>query len=93
MHEARAFVFRQKAVQAYQKAMRSNIADETRRAWLIVERDWIKMAEREEAKLKDSAARHRQEASLSDQRGSRASWEELEAAVDAIQIKLRQDRP
>ena len=46
MHEARAFAFRQKATQAYQKAMRPNITDETRRAWLIVERDWIKMAER-----------------------------------------------
>ena len=51
MHEARAFAFRQRATQAYQKAMRPNIPDETRRAWLIVERDWIKMAEREEAKL------------------------------------------
>ena len=92
MHEARAFAFRQRATQAYQKAMRPNIPDETRRAWLIVERDWIKMAEREEAKLNDPAATHRQEASLSDQQQpSSASWEELEAAVNAI--KLRQDRP
>ena len=93
MHEARAFAFRQRAIQAHQKAMRQNIPDETRRAWLIVERDWVKMAEREEAKLNDPAARHRQEASLSDQRSSqaRASWEELEAVVDAT--KLRQDRP
>jgi hypothetical protein len=93
MHEARAFAFRQRAIQAYQKATRPNIPDETRRAWLIVERDWIRMAEREEAKLNDPAARHRQEASLSDQRSSqaRASWEELEAAVDAI--KLGKDRP
>ena len=86
MHEARAFAFRQRATQAYQKATRPNIPDETRRAWLIIERDWIKMAEREEAKLNDPAARHRQEPSLSDQRSSqaRASWEELEASVDAI---------
>ena len=55
MHEARAFVFRQRATQAYQKAMRPNIPDETRRAWLIIERDWTKMAEREEAKLKSRA--------------------------------------
>ena len=51
MHEARAFAFRQRATQAYQKAMRPNIPDETRRAWLIIERDWTKMAEQEEAKL------------------------------------------
>ena len=55
MHEARAFAFRQRATQAYQKAMRPNIPDETRRAWLIIEREWIKMAEREEAKLNDPA--------------------------------------
>ena len=107
MHAARAFAFRQRATQAYQKAMRPNIPDETRRAWLIIERDWTKMAELEEAKqeeanergqagrgkLNDPAARHRQEASLPDQRSNqaRASWEELEAAVDAI--KLRQDGP
>ena len=125
MHEARAFAFRQRATQAYQKAMRPNIADETRRAWLIIERDWTKMAEQEEAKLEeakleeakleeakleeakleeakleeanergqagrgklnDPAAQHRQEASLPDQRSrqARASWEELEAAIDAI---------
>ena len=93
MHEARAFVFRQRATQAYQKAMRPNIPDETRRAWLIIERDWTKMAEREEAKLNDPAARHRQQASLSNEHSSqaRASWEELEAAVDAT--KLGQDGP
>ena len=132
MHEARAFAFRQRATQAYQKAMRPNIPDETRRAWLIIERDWTKMAEQEEAKLEeakleeakleeakleeakleeakleeangrgqagrgklnDPAARHRQEASLSNQRSSqaRASWEELEAAIDAI--KWDKDRP
>ena len=127
MHAARAFAFRQRATQAYQKAMRPNIPDETRRAWLIIERDWTKMAEQEEAKLEeakleeakleeakleeakleeanesgqagrgklnDPAARHRQEASLPDQRSNqaRASWEELEAAIDAI--KWDKDRP
>ena len=92
MHEARAFAFRQRATQAYQKAMRPNISDETRRAWLIIEREWIKMAEREEAKLNDHAGgiARRQ---LSDQRSrqAQASWEELEAAVDAI--KWDKDRP
>ena len=92
MHEARAFVFRQRATQAYQKAMRPNIPDETRRAWLIIERDWTKMAEREEAKLNDPAARHRQQASLSDehsraklghrgrswrQQSTRQSWDKM----------------
>ncbi len=122
MHEARAFAFRQRATQAYQKAMRPNIPDETRRAWLIIERDWTKMAEQEEAKLEeakleeakleeakleeanergqagrgklnDPAARHRQEASLPDQRSrqARASWEKLDAAIDAI--KWDKDRP
>ena len=32
------------------KAMRAGIPEATRRAWLIVERDWTRMAEREELK-------------------------------------------
>ena len=93
MHGARAFAFRQRPTQAYQKAMRPNIPDETRRAWLIIEREWIKMAEREEAKLNDPGRGIAQEARLSDQRSrqARASWEELEAAIDAI--KWDKDRP
>jgi len=51
MSEVRAYVFRQKALQAVTKAQRPNIPDSTRRAWLIVARDWARMAEREEAKL------------------------------------------
>ena len=66
MHEARAFAFRQRATQAYQKAMRANIPDETRRAWLIIEREWIKMAEREEAKL--------EAAKLEADKWKRTSW-------------------
>ena len=48
MSEARAFVFRERAFQAHKKAMRADIPEEIRRAWLIVERDWTRMAEREE---------------------------------------------
>ena len=61
MSEVRAFAFRERALQAHKKAMRTGIPEETRRAWLIVERDWTKMAEREELKdamsWLDSAAR------------------------------------
>ena len=52
MSEARAFAFRERALQAHNKAMRAGIPETTRRAWLIVERDWIRMAERE--KLNDA---------------------------------------
>ena len=48
MSEARAFAFRERAFQAYKKAMRAGIPEEIRRAWLIVERDWTRMAERED---------------------------------------------
>ena len=42
MSKARAFAYRQKALQAYDKAMRADISEATRRAWLIVERDWMR---------------------------------------------------
>ena len=62
MSEARAFAFRERAKQAHKKAMRASIPEETRRAWLIVERDWTRMAEREELNdamsWLDSAARN-----------------------------------
>ena len=54
MSEVRIFAYRQKALQAHGKAVRAGIPEETRRAWLIVERDWIRMAEREA--LNDAAA-------------------------------------
>ena len=54
MSEARAFAYREKASQAHAKAMRAGIPETTRRAWLIVERDWTRMAEHEE--LNDSMA-------------------------------------
>jgi len=54
MSKARAFAYRQKALQAYDKAMRADISEATRRAWLIVERDWMRMAKRE--KLKQEGA-------------------------------------
>ena len=58
MSEARAFAFRERAFQAYKKAMRAGIPEEIRRAWLIVERDWTRMAEREEVKVDDTVSRH-----------------------------------
>ena len=54
MSEVRIFAYRQKALQAHDKAARAGIPEETRRAWLIVERDWIRMAEREA--LNDAAS-------------------------------------
>jgi hypothetical protein len=48
MSEVRAFAFRERASQAHQKAMRAGIPEATRRAWLIVKRDWTRMAEQEE---------------------------------------------
>ena len=62
MSEARAFAFRERAKQAHKKAMRAGIPETTKRAWLIVERDWTRMAEREELNdamsWLDSAARN-----------------------------------
>jgi hypothetical protein len=78
MSEVRAFAFRERAWQAHNKAMRAGIPEEIRRAWLIVERDWSRMAEREAAKLEvavprlhwvDNAAR------------SSNAWRELEGAT------------
>ena len=80
MIEARAYVFRQKASQAHQKAIRPNIPDETRRAWLIVERDWIKMAEREEEKLRGGNARH---PSANSNTLEPETWRDLEAMLSA----------
>ena len=60
MSAARVFAFRQRASQAHDKAKRAGIPETTQRAWLIIERDWIRMAEREE--LKDGALRQVQTA-------------------------------
>ena len=61
MSGARAFAFRERAKQANKKTMRPGIPEATRRAWRIVERDWTKMADREELNdamsWLDSAAR------------------------------------
>ena len=48
MSKVRAFTYGERASQAYDKAMRARISKVTRRAWLIVNRDWTRMAEREE---------------------------------------------
>ena len=53
MSEVRAYVFRKRAFEAENKAFRAQIPESTRRAWLIVAREWTKMAEKEEALLDD----------------------------------------
>ena len=60
MSEARVFAFRERALQARKRAMRPDIPETTQRAWQIIERDWIRMAEREE--LNDGALRQVQAA-------------------------------
>jgi hypothetical protein len=61
MCEALAFAYRERALQAHKKAMRAGIPEETRRAWLIVERDWTRMADQEAVNLDDAVPRHRGE--------------------------------
>ena len=60
MSEARVFAFRERALQAHKMAMRPGIPETTQRAWQIIERDWTRMAEREE--LNDGAFRQVQAA-------------------------------
>ena len=60
MSAARVFAFRERALQAHDKAMRAGIPETTQRAWLIIERDWSRMAEREQ--LNDGAFRQVQTA-------------------------------
>ena len=43
-------MYRLRALEAESKALRAR-ADETRRAWEIVARDWNRMAEREERRI------------------------------------------
>ena len=57
MSEVRVFAYRERALQAHKKATRAGIPEEIRRAWLIIERDWTRMAEREAAKLDDAVPR------------------------------------
>ena len=80
MSEARAFAFRERALQAHKKALRSGIPEESRRAWLIVERDWARMAEREEVKVDNAMSQH-------PRGGASAGWRELEADVCDRQAK------
>ena len=78
MNEARAFAFRERAFQAYKKAMRAGIPEEIRRAWLIIERDWTRMAERETVTANDAVSRH-------PHRDGTAAWRELQAAAAVVQ--------
>jgi len=45
----RSALFRRRAAESEQKAAEAK-AEETRRAWLIIARDWARMAQREEMK-------------------------------------------
>jgi hypothetical protein len=49
MDTERAAYFRRRALEAESKALAA-ATEESRRAWLIVARDWAKMAEQEEAR-------------------------------------------
>jgi hypothetical protein len=49
MVETRAALFRKRALEAESKAFNAR-TEEVKRAWLIVARDWTKMAEREEVR-------------------------------------------
>jgi hypothetical protein len=82
MSEARAFVFRERAFQAYKKAMRPGIPEEIRRSWLIIERDWTRMAEREAFTVNGAVSPH-------PQRDGSAGWRELEAEVCGRQEQAR----
>jgi hypothetical protein len=87
MSEARAFVFRERASHALKKAIRAGIAEETRRAWQIVARDWALMAEREAVKSDNAVSWD----PLTDTaRRNNASWRELEDAVRHRQRTLEQ---
>jgi hypothetical protein len=54
MSANRVAQFRQQAAESELKASKSR-TEETRRAWLIVAREWTKMADREMAKTKAKA--------------------------------------
>lgn len=54
MNPDRAALFRKHALDAESKAFRAQ-SESSRRAWMIVARDWIRMAEREELKYLDAS--------------------------------------
>lgn len=55
--ELRAYVFRKKASDAETKAFSAELTEPTRRAWLIIAREWTRMAEKEEAEADAPPAR------------------------------------
>jgi hypothetical protein len=75
-------------LQAHKKAMRAGIPEETQRAWLIVERDWIRMAEREAVKLDDGGSRFHW---VDNAARSSNAWRELEGAVQENAPSLPED--
>ena len=50
MREDRAALFRRHALEAESKAFAARNTEPTRRAWLILAREWTKMAEKAEVK-------------------------------------------
>ena len=50
MREDRAALYRRYALEAESKAFVARTSEPTQRAWLILARQWTKMAEKEEAK-------------------------------------------
>ena len=50
----RAVLYRQRAAESERRAAETK-AEELRRSWLIVARDWAAMADREEAKAQNKA--------------------------------------
>ena len=57
MVEDRVALFRKRALEAESKAVNAR-TDEVKRAWLIVARDWTKMAERAEVRTAAEALIH-----------------------------------
>ena len=89
MSKARAFAYRQKALQAYDKAMRAGIPEATRRAWLIVERDWTRMAEQEELKDAMSWVGQRDLHGAHDFRPARVQVEDERQTAVAVVVVVR----
>jgi hypothetical protein len=80
MKTDRAAGFRKHALEAESKAFRAQ-TEESRRAWMIVARDWTLMAEREELKYLDTA-------------DSGLAPEQVEEMEDAIrQLAANRDKP
>jgi hypothetical protein len=77
MSTERAAFYRQRAAESEFKATKAK-AEESRRAWLIVARDWKRMAVREEAKVSlEALEQSRQFAASSTQHPTSPALDEL----------------